>query len=894
MKKFFKALALVLALALVIGVVPAQATSAKIKAKKTLYVDGAKGASTDGTKTSGYKGRVAIYKLAGAKKADKEDHTFRAKIKSGESVTVSKNYVYAADLGKSVVEIFKDGESLGTTVVTVKKNATDDTLTITEFEDGKEVVCGVEYTVTLPRKGVDTDERRLFVDDKAQTEVEGQPRVYKVKFKTAGDHKVKAEAFQSAELDKATATKEITVKAVMPTAESAKQVTANSFAVTFTGDMTDLVNKDNITNDMVYYLIADKPVVTGVVKDVKVEKEVVTITMYSNFASDRDYYFSYGNTDAVKFHTAKNDIKYATEMRLIKADAYYVGANTPVVYKFYNADGVELAIEGQSATLSYDSEVAYLIGEEIYFFKEGTATIKAVIITGYDETTNDPIKLEATLDVTGVTKTATQTSKVYSFGTDASKKVSTIRLTNNGAADAVALKVEYTLSDGTKQPLDSTNFIATSDYYLRSVDETVAMITGPNKNLVYGVNEGKTYIVLCDKDGKDQDVFEITVLGKNKVSNATTIDLNKDTLNLWAGANDSIKLTIQGIDLDSAKNGAYTYSIEQATNNADAVKVEFTGKTAGYVSTGIDGNGKFEVSYVPANFTDNRGAANVGGVAVVRLAVNVKNVDGTIVASKTVQFAVSNQNAADAWKISASKSALDASIKDWGDANPADEISKITAESVKMVGGYPFHIANDSFCVVTSTAGIPVSKNAVSENYVVVSYPTGTNAVTTTATATQAALDVTLTAFPGYSTQGTTGTYTFTGIHVKYDSANNYIGTRTPMGTVSVVISKSDVAGKADVILGTAKAFKEKVANVALPNAAIGNTVKDIFKVTWAGLATDDTTPRVVIKSVNYSYDTSTDSYYVSSVKAEYTLSKTNGNYKFQKDVAVGKLFKDK
>ena len=41
MKKFFKALALVLALALVIGVVPAQATSAKIKAKKTLYVDGA-------------------------------------------------------------------------------------------------------------------------------------------------------------------------------------------------------------------------------------------------------------------------------------------------------------------------------------------------------------------------------------------------------------------------------------------------------------------------------------------------------------------------------------------------------------------------------------------------------------------------------------------------------------------------------------------------------------------------------------------------------------------------------------------------------------------------------------------------------------------------------------
>ncbi len=893
MKKFFKALALVLALALVIGVVPAQATSAKIKAKKTLYVDGAKGASTDGKLTSGYKGRVAIYKLAGDKKSVAADHTYKAVIKSGDSVTKTKKYVYAADLGKSVVEIFKDGESLGTSVITVKKNATDDTLTITEFEDGKEVVCGVEYTVTLPRKGVDTDERRLFVDDKAQDEVEGQPRVYKVKFKTAGDHKVKAEAFQSAELDKATATKEITVKAVMPTAESAKQVTANSFAVTFTGDMTDLVNKDNITNDMVYYLIADKPVVTGVVKDVKVEKEVVTITMYSNFASDRDYYFAYGNADAVKFHTAKNDIKYATEMRLIKADAYYVGAETPVVYKFYNADGVELDIEGQSATLSYDSEVAYLIGEKIYFFKEGTATIKASIITGYDETSNDPIKLEATLDVTGVTKTATQTSKVYSFGADASKKISTIRLTNGGANDAVALKVEYTLSDGSKQPLDSSTFTS-STYYLRSVDETVAMITGANKNLVYGVNEGKTYIVLCDKDGKDQDVFEITVLGKNKVSNATTIDLNKDTLNLYAGANDSIKLTIQGIDLDSAKSGAYTYSIEQATNNADAVKVEFTGKTAGYVNTNIGADGKFEATYVPADFTDNRGASNAGNVAVVRLAVNVKNGDGTVVASKTVSFAVSNQSAADAWKISASKSALDASIKDWGDSNPANEVATISAEAVKMAGGYPFHIANDNFFVVTSTAGIPVSRNAVSENYVVVNYPTGTNAVTTTATATNAAASVTLTAFPGASTQGTTGTYTFTGIHVAYDSNNNYVGTRTPMGTVSVVISKSDVTGKADVILGTAKAFKEKVANVAAPNAAIGNTVKDIFKVTWAGLATDDTTPRVTIKSVNYSYDTSTDSYYVASVKAEYTLSSANATYKFEKDVTVNKLFKDK
>ena len=436
MKKFFKALALVLALALVIGVVPAQATSAKIKAKKTLYVDGAKGTSTDGKKASAIKGRVAIYKLAGDTKAIAAEHTYKAVVKSGDSVSKTKKYVYAEKLGKSVVEIFKDGESVGTTVVTVKKNADENTLTITGLEDGQEVVCGVETTVTLPRAKADSDERRLFVDDKEVTEVEGQPRVYKVTFTKAGDHKVRFEAFQSAELDAVTTpAKEITVKATMPKPVSAKQVSATSFAATFEGNMEGLIEDKDITNQMIYYMIADTPVVTGVVKSVKVEKEVVTVEMYAAFNSNETYFFKYGDADAVPFKTAVNKIQYVDKIEIVPAKAYYITKTTAFDYKLFNADGVELdksVIEVPNFTI--DSDVAWFDGAlAVYFYGEGTATIKASLIIGYDDVTNEANEKTASLTITGIKQTAaTVASKKYSVNGTLTDEAKSLRLGNTG------------------------------------------------------------------------------------------------------------------------------------------------------------------------------------------------------------------------------------------------------------------------------------------------------------------------------------------------------------------------------------------------------------------------------------------------------------------------------
>lgn len=313
MKKFFKALALVLALALVVGVVPAQSASAKIKAKKVLYTAAPKGwSTTDDTLKSSLKTKVRIYTLAGDKKAVAADHEYKAVIKSGdEFVDVTEKYVVGKELGKAVVEIFKDGESLGTSVITVRKNADASTLKL-QVKDGDAFVdvtadttfvAGVTYRLALPRAKADSDERRLTVDDKAIEDVEGSARQYDVTF-DEGEHTIAFEAFQGGVLDGYTAQDSIKITAKTPAAKSAKQVSANSFEVTFDSAMKvngkNLITKDNVANQDIYYLIAKQPVVTGVIKSVTVSEEdpkVVKVEMYAAFNSDTDYYFTFGDAD---------------------------------------------------------------------------------------------------------------------------------------------------------------------------------------------------------------------------------------------------------------------------------------------------------------------------------------------------------------------------------------------------------------------------------------------------------------------------------------------------------------------------------------------------------------------------------------------------------------------
>ncbi len=885
MKKFFKALALVLALALVIGVVPAQATSAKIKAKKTLYVDGAKGTSTDGKLTSSYKSRVAIYKLAGDKKSVAADHTYKAVIKSGDSVTKTKKYVYATDLGKSVVEIFKDGESLGTSVITVKKNATDATLTLTGFEDGQEVVCGVKTTVTLPRKGVDSDERRLYVDDKLQTEVEGQARVYEVTFKKAGDHKIKFEAFQSAELDKATATKEITVKAVMPKPVSAKQVSANSFSVEFEGDMTDLITDKDITNQMIYYMIAKEPVVTGVIKSVKVEGKVVTVTMFADFKQDEDYYFAYGSTDAIKFHTAKNGSKFVKTIEISLATTY-IGQGNDITVKYFNADGVEINPDtGAAPTFtSSDNAAAYIDGAaKVYFCTKDTVTITGTFYTGvYDPETYVPEVATATITVAGIEKTAAAVaSKAYTYVGAVSDGVTSLRMGLDGS-----LKVKYTLTDKTTFGNDGTateNFnIDGTTFKLQSTDETVAMITGVNT--ITPVSEGKTTIVLYvfqNGTWNVYDAFALTVLGQNHgATAAVTLADNKTTYNF--GVADTMPaVSVKVKDLDGKDyTGDVKVTIEQVDYNAAASGVSFAKKESTASAT------TFKNTPVSLDLVNNslaaKNAASVAFKVTVYDVVSKANIyQGTLTVG-VGNYANDVAGVNYTYVLSSDASELDTSIKRY-DSNPAKTATIKLTKVVSTSYGQLF-IANDGWTTAYSKASdLPTTATSgASLNYIVYSFPS--NYVASAAAVN--ANTVTVTNFVDNGVRATAGTYTVTAYRATFDAAGKRSGIAN-LGSVSVLVKKNDVAPTFAIKTSGAQGKADFLnSNKTTP--------KNVFLVTWDGKNSDADSTIVVLKSLDdiagrYTYDSSTQSYYVKTLG--YTVN-VNG-FEFSDSLTINTLFKD-
>ena len=82
--------------------------------------------------------------------------------------------------------------------VKVKKNAAD--VTVTGIADGDKFSVGQEIPVTLPRQGVDTDERELTVDktDIVELKTGEKARTYTVKFLKAGEATFTAKAYQSA------------------------------------------------------------------------------------------------------------------------------------------------------------------------------------------------------------------------------------------------------------------------------------------------------------------------------------------------------------------------------------------------------------------------------------------------------------------------------------------------------------------------------------------------------------------------------------------------------------------------------------------------------------------------------------------------------------------------
>ena len=159
MKRFYKVLAVALALILVIGVVPASAASSDLsltKTKKTIFVDGCKGTTAAG-KAAKYYAYASIKKIV----KNFDSKTMDIKLDSSDPAVVStddkKDRVNAVAPGKAAVtvNVFKKKTSdllfSKSIVVTVKKNATTSTLLVSGIKDGDKFKVNDSVTVSLTR-----------------------------------------------------------------------------------------------------------------------------------------------------------------------------------------------------------------------------------------------------------------------------------------------------------------------------------------------------------------------------------------------------------------------------------------------------------------------------------------------------------------------------------------------------------------------------------------------------------------------------------------------------------------------------------------------------------------------------------------------------------------------
>ena len=613
MRKFFKSLAVLLALTLIVGVIPAAAAdSLSMQKEKVLYLDGSKGQKEDGTqcKTS-YKKLVANM------------------IKGFDKDTMS---VVLSSADKDIVKTTKAGrivaKSLGTTTVTVtvkdasdevqlkqdlkvivKKNATDATFTVENIADGDKFTVGQTIVVKLPRKGVDTDQRSLVSSDDTIATVKEQAdskRVYDVTFVKAGEVTITAKAYQSSKYPAKTAEKVMKVTVANPAPQKVTQVADNAIEVEYASAIKDVITAASFKNDDIYYLIDQTKVPFSLINKVETDGNVAKLTFHSSFVANTTYYLNVADSDDLSFVAAGHELKDVDKIKLTLTKAYKETDNT-ITYVYYNAAGLDITngvTKGYTEnlpTFAITSDYSYQSTDKegraaIYFTEaDKTATIKATLLLGYDEKTFAPIEKfdeiaitstnAPTAVYTGETKYTITTNKAAHINKDSSVK------SNFAIKDDAVLQILLQK----KNPDGSLVWVNSKDYGISKVEcgnENIAVVGAENVlgdgshggYIITGISEGTTNIILYTKNSAGKDEFfrayPITVKAERYAAN---IDLNvtKTNLNIDSTVNDSAELFATVYDQYGEWLDKYagTITVKQASGNNKSTGIAYGGNT---------------------------------------------------------------------------------------------------------------------------------------------------------------------------------------------------------------------------------------------------------------------------------------------------------------------------
>jgi hypothetical protein len=612
MKKFFKALSLILALTLVIGTIPVSAASSfeLLKAKKIIYIGNAQGVKEDGTKATA-KDRFRMSKLV----AGFDSETMDIKLKQDDNTIVGisnkKDKVYARNIGKTNVTIYIYDKETGKlldnfkTVVQVKKNATDLLNGFTVKDVNGELVdldtklgVNVPYTFTFSRKAadgtvLDTDYRKLVCDD-ASVSIEKEKdysKKFTVTFTKAGEFSLKASTYQSAIFNGDIISEDIKVKAGYD-AVAVKQSGLATADVTFETAVTGLP----ADAFKAYYLIGETKIYPSNVNKVTCNENVATVEFLSNFIGGTEYYVEYDGTLVGSFKAAviTADSVVAIE---IPTQTFEAGAqDQKLQYKLLNEDGIdikELLGSTLNGVLEFKLEPAdvdtYITAGPAPIIYIGTANKQYTVKASYKwiNSNGDTKTAEGTGSVASVAPAAWQIGTVTGIVTainaadyvngdgSINTNVKAINWTMDEVTGAaIQIAVPYTKNSEKKTETFATNGgVIYNTYSAKSSDETVVMLatdvpSGQKWNLIANKPGTSTIVIYgVTADGNKVAIGAVPVEVKAKREAKTfTVTPSKNTLNEGYYL-DKIDFTVVLKDQYDEEMKGVTYSVSKASGD---------------------------------------------------------------------------------------------------------------------------------------------------------------------------------------------------------------------------------------------------------------------------------------------------------------------------------------
>lgn len=918
MKKFFKALALVLALTLVLGTIPASAAvdADKVRKEKTLYVDGTKGFKTvDGEQQfSLLKARTTYWKLLKIKKAEAKQLGVTAESSAPEIVKTNDESmgVHAYAIGEATITI-SDGEKLYKVVVTAKKSAETVTFGRDFADTEKPFYAGKTYEISLPRTvnkvKLDTDERRLVIknekgevataEEVVVTADETAPRLWTVKFLKAGKFTVIGEAFQSKKYDGTTASFEAAIEVKTPELADIKQTSVNGFQLTFDGDANAV---DDFKPQEIYYKVADSVVPFSLLKEVKIDEEDATkvnVTMFANFEGGKEYFVKVGDVikSFVACGTSAKDIK---EFILKTATVAY-GDFRNIEYAYLNAEGIDITSANPTVVPTFEltsnnTNEVVVAGTQIYFYEKGkTATVKGTVTTDYGNEANgyQPTVLTCSGTIISTDQNqATFLGVVYTFD---NAKV----YTKDNIKDSLNVH-DYPIGDSNELKIffKYRNAANTADEYktmgeegissVKVADENFAAVTG-NANMLganssvklTGIKTGPVQLLLYKKNtttGADEAVaaIPVTIAAKRAVS-SIVLSADKNTLNTDY-ADDTVVLTLtvkdqyqDGINVDTRlfaqsepteKNvGTFTVTpIFTPTDKAGVYTATLKASEFAFVSGKSEGSVVVAAKVTGDKFSNNIGisVADKNGATIAYIPTVDKSTLDTTVAKNDTDLSVA--------KFTVDKSA--------GGYNAGKY------DSLVFVGKSDFNnkiavagATKDEYAFTLSRNGAMLETTDFDKSNIAVA-ATGASITAVTGTSIDAKLNKAL-----------DGSYTFTVYKIgaiEAKDGKNYT-TYSIIGSRTIVISdaqpKATVEKKSDVTTATSAATwasKATIIDETLTVKYNGNTV--VAAKAENGL-------QIVDADIIESTDTS---FYINTVTIRLTNAKLNGYIDITAE--VGKL----